>query len=195
MSKSSKRDKFTKQTKPRTGTYFLVGILAVTVIAVGAFYIFGKSGNDGLAKVEAVDYGSIPVDFVNVEADDSDGRIVIDLKEIEAKKTVTINVQGISFTLNNGTAFDYLPVLAYVSDRGNVIVAASLCEPCSGTAFHVEGDHLVCNACGTRWSLDGLQGISGGCLAYPPEAIEYTIEGDKLIIDRAVLENWQPRVV
>ncbi len=195
MSRDSKKDKFVNQKKPRTGTYFLVGVVAAAIIVVGAFMLFGKSGSEGLTNVGAVDYGSASVDFTAVEAEDANGKIVVDLNEIKNNKTVKFDVQGINFTLNNGTPFEYLPLLAYVSDKGNVVVATSLCEPCSGVAFHIEGDQLVCNACGTRWYLDNMQGISGGCTEYPPEMVQYTVEGDKLIIDRALLENWQPRAV
>lgn len=195
MSRDSKKNKFANQKQPRRGTYFLIGLAAAAAIVVGAFMLFGKSGSEGLTNVGAVNYGSAAVDFSAVEAEDSGDKIVLDLNEIKNKKSLTFDVQGVNFTLNNGTAFDYLPLLAYVSDKGNIVVAASLCEPCSGVTFHIEGDQLVCNACGTRWSLDGLQGISGGCTTYPPEMIDYNIEGDKLIIDRAVLENWQPRAV
>ncbi|PKM80605.1 MAG: hypothetical protein CVU89_12775 [Firmicutes bacterium HGW-Firmicutes-14] len=196
MSRRDKRNKFVEQKKSRTGTYFLVGILAIGVIVFGAYKLLGQSDTPaGVTNVGEVDYNSQFIDPVQIDVIDSGGNIVIDLNKVKSDKAVTFDIPGINFTLNNGTPFDYVPIIGYVSPKGNVIMATSLCEPCSGITFHFEGDHLVCNACGTRWELEGLKGISGGCTEYPPETFNYTVEGDKILIKRTDLENWQPRVI
>ncbi|MHB9095762.1 MAG: Fe-S-containing protein [Eubacteriales bacterium] len=196
MSRSEKKNKFTENRKSKSGTYFLLGILVVGIIAAGAYGLLRKSSADADAvNIGAVDYTGQALEFGKVQATDSGGDVTVSLSDIKNKKTTTFDVQGINFTLNNGTPFNYVPLLAFVSPKGNLTVATSLCEPCSGTTFHVEGDQLVCNSCGTRWSLDGLQGISGGCTKYPPETIKYTVQGDKLIIKKADLQNWKPRAL
>ncbi len=86
-----------------------------------------------------------------------------------------------------------LPLLAYISPSGKLVVASSLCEPCHSYNFHIEGSDLVCNACFTRWNLDTLEGVSGGCTGYPPSVIDATVQGDKVIIPTDVLESWAPR--
>lgn len=194
MSRNDKRNKFTETKKSRANIYIIAGVL-VAVLAAGGFIFFNNSSNSNpdAVNVGAVNYQT--ADFAKVSASESNGDIVLDMNDLKNKKTVTFNVPGIKFTLNNGTPFNELPLLAYVSPKGNVVVATSLCEPCSGTTFHVEGDQLVCNSCGTRWTLDGLQGVGGGCTQYPPESVKYTVQGDKLIIKKADLQNWQPRQV
>ena len=87
-----------------------------------------------------------------------------------------------------------LPVLAYISPSGRLVVASSLCEPCHSYEFHIEGDTLVCNACFTKWNLDTLEAVSGGCKSYPPSELQARVEGDRVIVDKALLENWKPRV-
>ncbi len=194
MARNEKRSKFTETKKSRTGTYFLIGILVIGVLTVGAFRIFAKSGvPEGAVNVGQVDYTGQNIDPVPIEVQESDGQVIVDLNKIKTEKMVTFDVPGINFTLENGTPFNYVPILGYVSPKGNVILATSLCEPCSGITFHIEGDHLVCNSCGTRWYLESMQGISGGCTQYPPEMFKYTVQGDKLVIDKADLEKWQPR--
>lgn len=194
MSRDEKRSKFTETKKSKTGTYFLIGILALGVIVVGAFKFLAKSGvPEWAVNVGQVDYTGQNVDPVKIEIAESNGQIVVDLNKIKSEKMVTFDVPGINFTLENGTPFDFVPILGYVSPKGNVILATSLCEPCSGITFHIEGDQLVCNTCGTRWYLENMQGISGGCPQYPPEMFKYTVQGDKLFINKADLQNWQPR--
>lgn len=198
MSRTDKREKFTNSSGSGGGAklYFIIGLIGIIVIAAAAYFYTNNSpsGADAsLYNAGAVSYEGQTLRMNKVTADISGGKVTVDLQAIKDKKMVTFDLPGKSFTLNNGTKFDALPVLAYVSPQGNVVAATSLCEPCSGTSFRIEGDQLVCNACDTRWTLDGLQGISGGCLQYPPETVKYTVEGNKLVIDEALLKNWQPR--
>lgn len=195
MSRDLKKSKFIQPKKSNTGIYVIAGVAIVAVLAVGGFMLSEKpSGADaGAVNVGATSYQQ--ASFLPVNAAESNGDIMLDLNQLKSNKTETFNVPGINFTLNNGTPFNNLPLLAYVSPNGNIVVAASLCEPCSGTTFHIEGDQLVCNTCGTRWSLNGLQGVAGGCTQYPPESVKYTIQGGKLIIKKADVQNWKPRQV
>lgn len=197
VNRNDKKSKFIQPRKSNTKTFILAGVLILAVIVAGGFLMAGKSADAGadLTNVGPADYTNQTADFVKVQATETGGDIVVDLNELKSKKLLTFDIPGISFTLNNGTPFNYLPILAYVSPKGNVVVAASLCEPCSGIYFHVEGNELVCNACGTRWDLETLQGISGGCPQYPPDKVKYTVDGDKLIIKKADLAEWKPRAI
>lgn len=91
------------------------------------------------------------------------------------------------------TGGNNLPLLAYVSPAGKLVVATSFCEPCRGTSFHIEGPYLVCDKCFTRWDLNTLEGVSGGCTAFPPEQVAAEVQGDKVVVAAAQLEAWQPR--
>jgi uncharacterized membrane protein len=83
--------------------------------------------------------------------------------------------------------------MAYITPSGKLVSAVSMCEPCRSTKFHIEGEEMVCNACGTRWTMEGLQGISGGCVAYPPDVLAHTIEGGKVKIQDTIILDWKPR--
>ena len=48
--------------------------------------------------------------------------------------------------------------------KGKTIGGIRTCEPCNGFSFHiVQGKYLSCDACGTLWDIETLQGVSGGC--------------------------------
>lgn len=91
------------------------------------------------------------------------------------------------------TGGDVLPLLSYIAPSGNLVVATSFCEPCRGTSFHIEGDALVCDVCFTRWDLNTLEGISGGCMLYPPEVVTAELRGDTVFVPAADVEGWVPR--
>lgn len=195
MSRTDKKSKFTEPQKSNNKVFIIVGIVIVALLAAGGFMVSNKSAtaDPNLTNVGATSYQV--AEFAKVNAANENGDIVIDLNEIKNKKSLTFDIQGINYSLNN-VAYNSLPILAYVTPQGNVVVASSICEPCSGFTFHIEGEHLVCNACGTRWTLEDLKGVSTqGCPNHPPAKIKYSVEGDKLIIKKGDLDKWQPRPV
>lgn len=86
-----------------------------------------------------------------------------------------------------------IPLISYVAPSGNLVVATSFCEPCKSTSFHIEGNTLVCNTCFTKWDLNTLQGVSGGCTAYPPQALTVQNQNGTIVVPTAALESWTPR--
>lgn len=164
------------------GTVFLVllgiGLARNTIRPAGSAVPSGQ--------VEAVDYArGARIEQIPIQVAQADGTITVPLAEIRGKKLV-----GFSFTGPNGT----LPLLSYIAPSGKVVTAVSMCEPCNSTTFHIEGDQLVCNTCGTRWDLENLGGISGGCLSYPPDAFPNAVAGDNVVIQEASVASWTPRV-
>lgn len=86
-----------------------------------------------------------------------------------------------------------IPLISYVAPSGNLVVATSFCEPCKSTSFHIEGNTLVCDTCFTKWDLNTLQGVSGGCTAFPPQALTVQNQNGTIIVPTAALESWTPR--
>jgi len=87
-----------------------------------------------------------------------------------------------------------LPLISYVAPSGNLVVATSFCEPCKSIAFHIEGNTLVCNTCFTKWDLNTLQGISGGCTSFPPQPLQAQNQNGTIIVNTGDLEKWAPRI-
>ena len=58
----------------------------------------------------------------------------------------------------------------------------------------IEGGQIVCNVCGTRWDLETLKGVSGGCQGYPPDVLKSTTDGGKISVDEATVLAWKARI-
>lgn len=172
----------------------LAGLVAVAGLAARG----GGAGRDpagGSYRVEARRYDPARrIEQTEVVPQFRDGKIYLDLATLRERGIVRFTVPDRPVTLPNGSRFDSLPVTAYIAPSGRVVAAVSFCEPCSGTRFHIRGDRLACNVCGTQWRLEDLKGITGGCLLYPPDEVGYRVEGDTLILDEQELRSWEPRI-
>lgn len=184
---SNKREKVLKEKQPKGIPWKpVVSIAAVVAIITGVVFFRSRPEKnvDIVAQpkvVEAIDYSGQTVRMAEIEAAVADGKIAIPLDAVKTRKIVR-------FVYNN------LPLVAYISPSGRVVTGVSMCEPCRSTNFHIQDDTMVCNSCGTRWTLEDLRGMSGGCLDYPPDVISSTIAGDKVLIDEANVRNWRPRI-
>lgn len=187
-----KKQKFTQPAKNQTLLFSIVGILTV-IIMVGTYLAVSKSNQpaDTLKAAanigEKVTYSSdTKLQQTNVENTIKDGKVIITtLSSLKEKKFIRTEYQYNAMRI---------PLTAFVRPDGSVMAAVSYCEPCRGETFHITGSQIVCNICGTVWDLQTLKGLSGGCQAYPPEALTYSLNGDNLEIPQATLEAWKPRV-
>lgn len=195
----SKRQRFEEAGKFPIAKVLTIGVV-VAVVAFGGFAAYGQFlAPQPVGSVTVAGGASSPASSEMVEID-----------------TAQQTAEGISFPVqalkDNGvvalkydrstpmpaeyqalTGGDTLPLLSYISPSGNLVVATSFCEPCRGTSFHIEGDALVCDVCFTRWDLDTLEGISGGCLLYPPEVVTAGLNGETVFVPAEDLEGWVPR--
>jgi len=165
-------------------------LIIIFAAAVPVFWWIAKDGDAGAKKLSGspvmgkVTYGNTSVAMTPVEAVTRNGVLEIPLEVVKEKKLV-------SFSYVNKE--NQLPLMAYITSKGILITAVSMCEPCRSTKFHIEGTNMVCNTCGTRWELESLKGISGGCLQYPPDVIAHKIDGAKVKIKERDILNWKPR--
>ncbi len=118
---------------------------------------------------------------------------------------VTIADGKISFSLttllqHKMVSFDYttpsaiVPLLAFISPTGKLITAIRMCEPCNSKIFRIEGTELACGNCETRWKLANLEGLQGSCQKYPPDPIPSIVEGNRVVIEEAVVKKWKMRI-
>jgi nitrite reductase/ring-hydroxylating ferredoxin subunit len=69
--------------------------------------------------------------------------------------------------------------MAYVLD--NVIyVRASICPPCRGKTYTLDGNTLVCDICGTTFNAKTGIGIAGACVNYPKASVTYEVANGNL---------------
>ena len=194
LSGSSFQDKKEKVLGEKKRKHFWIpvslGILALILVGVGYWAIEGNTGSNpkvsSQPKVsEKIDYSGQTIRMTDFQAKVEKGKISIPLNAVKEKKIIRFEYEG------NGAI---IPLVAYVTQTGRIVTAVSMCEPCRSTRFHINDKKLVCNACGTEWSLETLKGIQGGCLNYPPDVIPSTIETDQIRIDEKTVAQWKPRV-
>lgn len=113
------------------------------------------------------------------------GKIIIPLDLLKERKFLAFNYT---------TERNNVPLLAYITGEGKILTAVSMCEPCNSTRFHIKGDKLVCNTCGSTWELNDLEAVSGSCGRYPPDALPNTIIGNDIQIDEQLVARWQRRI-
>lgn len=165
---------------------FFFLLVAVVVSGAAVWFLQGQRPGEreeslSQARLSPVSYRGVYLEQELVEARVEEGQIRVPLREIEQRRLVKFSYGG---TL----------LLAYVAPSGKVVAAVSMCEPCNSTSFHIEENQLVCNTCYTRWELEDLRGIQGGCLEYPPDELPSRAEDGSLVIPEEVVASWRPRV-
>jgi uncharacterized membrane protein len=178
-------------TKKRIPAWKIIAIVLVAAALPVSWLILKEDpqaeskGISSTQVMERVNYQNQSVSMTKVDVTMQKGMVEVSLDLVKNNRLVS---------------FEYLrpdgriPLLAYITPAGKLVTAVSVCEPCSSTRFHIEGKQMVCNSCFTRWDLETLKGISGGCLNYPPDALAHEIQGGKLMIKEMELKNWKPRV-
>lgn len=162
----------------RPTTLITIGAVALGIVFV---MLMTFNGNSSPGAVAAAALEQVPATTAATEG----GKVSISEQEVREKKLVYWDYE-------EGNA--KTPLLAYVTPSGAVKMAARMCEPCNGFSFRVEGNQLVCNSCGTRWDLETSKGISGGCQTFPPEVLEASVDGGKLLASEEDVASWKPRV-
>lgn len=190
--RADKNRKFTQPQKSKTALFSIVGLLAV-IIMTASYFLFANNDSTSSSVKAAVDIGQkinySPNDKLQqtvVKSKVENGKaIVATLSTVKEKKFIWTEYKA------NGKR---IPLTAFIQPNGKVMMAVSYCEPCKGETFHITGNQIVCNVCGTTWDLQTLKGLSGGCQSYPPDALTYSLNGDNLEIPQTVLDAWAPRV-
>lgn len=196
--RAEKRAKFMEDYKvyrARRNKKILAGAAIVIALGFAVFmylnrpYESEKGGNYNIGSTENYEGKKIPMKDVPLEV--KNGKAYISLDALKKDKIIYTEYRGEKRKYY--LKLDYLPLMTFISPAGRVVLSTSICEPCTGTRFTIEGKELVCNACGTRWRLNDMMGLMGGCVRFAPEEIKYTVENNKLVIDEAALKTWKPR--
>ncbi len=123
---------------------------------------------------------SLPASVVN-----SNKLTFMDLKLKNPLSELTYQGRTIPLSLyGNG---QYLPLVIISTPAGKVITGIRVCEPCGSFSFHIIGGrYLDCDLCHTKWDLETLSGVSGGCPNYPPPKLPTSAAND-ITIDLSTL--------
>ncbi len=169
---------------PRSGglrptTFITIGAITLVVVFVAVFAF--RSADEGASTASAAALQQVPASTGAVGG----GKVTISVDEVKTKKIVAWDYKSGNKTI---------PLMAYVTPSGALKIAVRECEPCNGFSFHIEGNQIVCDTCGTRWDLETSRGISGGCQGYPPQVLPSSIAGGKITVDESRVASWTPRV-
>ena len=95
----------------------------------------------------------------------------------------------------------YMEVVAIRASDGTVRTAFNTCQICQGSGrayFKQEGDVLVCQNCGNRFTVDQVEVIKGGCNPIPifedsktDDGEIITIPGTYLDENKSLFTNWK----
>jgi len=203
MSREEKRNKVLGQGK-KSSSWLVPGLVVTGLVLLGGVFFWNKGGtaavgkdlypNKGTYQLQQVSYGNQDIQMNTVQAEFKDGKIYVELEDIQQAKLARFEVPNQPTTLPSGRTFPNLPILCYIAPNGRLVAAVSFCEPCSGDSFRINGQELVCNACNTKWTLNDLIGTTEfGCPNHPPDEVNYKVEGGKVIFDEQELRSWQPR--
>lgn len=189
--RQEKREKFKSPKKSKASIYVVLGVLTLALI-FGSYVMLGKASsplpNKSVANIgQTVNYSpNEQLQQVKVTNKIANGQVTIaTLSSLKKDRFIWTEYKG------NGKR---VPLTAFVQPNGKVLVAVSVCEPCKSEFFHISGNQIICNTCGTVWNLQTLKGVSGGCQDYPPQALDYSLNGDNIEVPQSVLDSWQPRV-
>ena len=146
---------------------------AILVIVLGYWGISQLGGPDYPAEVFGVFYE-------NAAVSPDTGKVTVPEDVVEMNTLTFVDIKLDSRTENFtyiGREIDltpyrdaeYLPLIIISTPKGKTISGIRVCEPCLSFSFQmIEGKYLRCDLCGTLWDIETLQGISGGCMNYPP---------------------------
>ncbi|WMC92372.1 DUF2318 domain-containing protein [Kineothrix sp. MB12-C1] len=147
-----------------------------------------SSAPEGDAKQLETDEGSLQ-GTANAAASGED--LVIPLAEVtEDASFYPIEVDGIS-----------MEVIAVKTQDGNIRTAFNTCQICysSGRGYYEQdGDNLVCQNCGNRFSMDRVEVEAGGCNPWPIFAENKSVTEESITIPYSFLQeseqifaNWK----
>ena len=165
-------------------------VIAIIIIGGISYFTISSSKENPILKnqaqvLEGVSYPSSSTTMYNIASVVKDGKVVIPLDVVKEKKFVAFNYEG---------QFSVVPLLAYISEEGKLVTAISMCEPCNSKSFHIKGDEIICNSCGTTWKVNNLEAVSGACGKYPPDPLPSIVVGNEIQIDEARVVNWTRRI-
>jgi uncharacterized membrane protein len=176
----------------RTRWHLILGLFLILVLGATLAGCSGKtpvSANGGAAVTTQSPKAEEPQ---GTPADTSKGDdLVIPVSKISKKATFyPLEIDGTK-----------LEVLAVKAPDGSIRTAFNTCQVCfdSGKGYYKqEGDTLVCQNCGNRFTMDRVEVEAGGCNPWPIFDESKTVTNDSITIPygylkeaTAIFQNWK----
>ncbi|MCK5669743.1 DUF2318 domain-containing protein [Candidatus Bathyarchaeota archaeon] len=168
------RNKRKQQQEQKSGMDRNTMVMGAILVIVLGFWGFSQlGGNDYPDQIKGVFYDGAVVS-------QETGRVTVPEDVVEMNKLTFIDIKldnrteiftyiGREIDLTTYRDAEYLPLIIISTPKGKTISGIRVCEPCLSFSFEmVDGKYLRCDLCGTIWDIETLQGLSGGCMNFPP---------------------------
>lgn len=160
-----------KNVKKPSMLYLVAGLLVV--ILAGSYLLKGIGKNEDAKESNA--------NVVKSQVSDA-GDLVIPLSEVSDKANFySYDADGTK-----------LEVIAVKASDGSIRTAFNTCQVCYGSGkgyYEQEGDELVCQNCGNRFSADDVEVTKGGCNPVPIQEADKTVDDSNITISKAYLTS------
>jgi len=175
----------------KISAWFMIGtlLLIVATASVGAVACSSSSGNETAAASVPATTRTQPTTAPEPTVPEGEVKATWIEAQVEGDR-VSISQSAVDAAWNTHfevtTADGKLPFMAYrLGDE--TYVRASICPPCRSRSFTLDGNVLVCDACGTRFEAETGKGISGACKAYPKASVAYSVNGGNITMKESDL--------
>jgi uncharacterized membrane protein len=162
--RAEKRAQFTEERRRSVVPYVLAAVALVVVAAAGVALATG--GDDAAPVSDAAQAATLEV-----------GRVAVPVAGLAdgAAEFYKADVDG--------TTVKYFVV---EDSKGDVRAAFDACDVCypAKKGYTQDGDVVVCNNCGRRFSTESIGTVSGGC---NPSPLEATVKNGRVVITAAAL--------
>ena len=161
-------------------------VLMIAAVAVLAGCGTTKQENAAQASTEKTQDAESVSDVraeTSVLADENDALVIPVDNLSETVLFYPVEIDGIS-----------MEVMAAKDAQGDIHLAFNTCQVCysSGKGYYKqEGDMLVCQNCGNRFTIDQLGEEAGGCNPIPITASDYESNGQELTIPYSFLAQYE----
>lgn len=188
-SKSAKKNaqKNAAQKKKRNNTILIIIVFAVLVVVIACVAVLsGNSETESETTAETTTESTAASETIS-----SGESLVINCSDItESASFYPINVDGTE-----------MEVIAIRDDDGDIRTAFNTCEVCysSGKGYYVEeGDYLVCQNCGNKFTAEDIGTEAYGCTPWPILDDEKTVTDstieisyDFLVESKNIFASWK----
>lgn len=194
MSKDTKRERFEqaggKDTK-RSLLKWAVGMLILTLPVIVFLKGPGEIAKDRPKVAKPGEYKE-KIEMKTVETKEDNNYLSIALEDV--LKNRLVNFYYDDKRIPDGTSTKPLSLMAFITSSGKLFVGTAYCPPCRSDKHYIDSDGtLTCDLCATKRDMETLEGISGGCIDYPPDEFNIRISNGMVNIGLSDLKAWSPK--
>ena len=181
MKTNQKSGQSSRAAKKKTNLF--LGLAALPVMVIAGFALINPGKDDEITGDK-----SKPSP---IRAGDENGNMVIQVSDISENAAFYAYDQ----------ADTYMEVLAVKASDGSIRTAFNTCQVCyaSGRGYYVQdGDVLICQNCGNRFSMDDVEVTRGGCNPVPITDKMKEVTDTAITIPKAlfaeteiIFKNWK----